>query len=250
MQKTAAALLCFGTTLAMNAAAQTVTKPDGQWRGSFGAGVTNSTGNISSLNASGNADVARKREYDNFVAYLQGLYGRTEEDGMRELVASLLRTGVRYDRDFSDLTYGFAGYDGEKNKLADLQWRHAPSIGAGLHLRRTENYTFDVFAGYSHNREELYVGPTRSFDEGLFGEETTHRFSGGASFRQRLTWYPNLSDSGEYRLVFDAGLVAPVVDRLSVTLTYSLRYQSNPPAGVDKKDTTLFAGLQYSWGPK
>jgi hypothetical protein len=82
------------------------------------------------------------------------------------------------------------------------------------------------------------------------GEETTHRFSGGASFRPRLTWYPNLSDSGEYRLVFDAGLVAPVVDRLSVTLTYSLRYQSNPPAGVDKKDTTLFAGLQYSWGPK
>ncbi|MEO8718043.1 MAG: DUF481 domain-containing protein, partial [Burkholderiales bacterium] len=105
-------------------------------------------------------------------------------------------------------------------------------------------------AGYSYNRETLYIGTSRSFHEGLLGEETTHKFSEDTSFRQRLTFYPNLSDSGEYRVVFDAGLLTKLVDRWSLTVNLSARYQSNPPLGVEKRDTLLFTGLQYSWGPK
>jgi hypothetical protein len=50
--------------------------------------------------------------------------------------------------------------------------------------------------------------------------------------------------------VFDAGFLAPVVDRWNLTVKYSYRYQSNPPLGVEKKDTVLFTGLQYGWGPR
>jgi len=30
----------------------------------------------------------------------------------------------------------------------------------------------------------------------------------------------------------------------------TLRYQSNPPPGVENRDTLLFTGLQYQWGPQ
>jgi putative salt-induced outer membrane protein len=241
-------LLCLG--LSAGATAQTAAKPDGAWRGSLGANVSSASGNNESVSAGLNADVVRQREYDKLVGFVQALYGRRESDGVSELTAGRFRAGTRYDRDLSDLAYGFVGYDVEKNKLADLKWRHSPSVGAGLHLRQTETFTFDVFAGYSHNREELYSGPKRSFDEGLIGEETTHKFSESASVRQRLTVYRNLSDSGEYRVVFDAGLLMPLVERWNMTVNLSARYQSNPPLGVQKSDTLLFTGLQYSWGPK
>jgi putative salt-induced outer membrane protein len=119
-----------------------------------------------------------------------------------------------------------------------------------LHLRKTQTFTFDVFGGFSYTRETLYSGPTRSFNEALLGEETTNRFLESSSLRQRLSVFPNLTDSGEYRLVFDAGLLAPLFDRWSLSVNYSVHYQSNPPAGVQKRDTLLVMGLQYGWGPK
>lgn len=244
------AAACLALASTTGALAQTVAKPDGAWRGSLGAGLSEASGNNESLSANLNTDVVRRTRHDKFSAYLQSLYSRREVDGVSELTASLFRAGTRYDRDFDDLKYGFVGYDAEKNKLADLKWRHSPSVGAGLHLRKADDFTFDVFAGYSYNRETLYLGENRSFDEGLLGEETTHKLGADTSFRQRLVYYPNLSDSSEYRLVFDASFLAPLIDRWNLTVNYSVRYQSNPPPGVDKRDTLLFTGLQYAWGPK
>jgi len=241
--------LCVGIALASPALAQTISKPDGAWRGALGASYTSASGNNESVNASLIADAVRQTGRDKFSAALRSVYGRREANGVRELTASLFRAGARYDLDFDDLRYGFVGLDSEKDKLADLEWRHSPSIGAGLHVRRTGTFTFDVFGGYSYNHEALYSGGTRSFDEGLLGEETTHKFTEAASFRQRLSVYPNLTESGEYRVVFDAGFLAPLVDRWNLTLNYSLRYQSNPPPGILERDTLLFAGLQYGWGP-
>ena len=248
MQRTAALFLCLAVSGA--AGAQTASKPDGAWRGSVGASLSSSSGNKNSVNASLSADAVRQRGHDKLVASVLSLYGRTETDGVEELTASRFLAKTRYDRDFSDLTYGFVGYDLEKNKLNDLKWRHSPSIGAGLHLRKTETFTFDVFTGYSYNRETLYSGGKRSFDEVLFGEETTHKLAEDTSFRQRLVVYPNLSDSGEYRLVFDAGFLAPLLGNWNLTLNLTARYQSNPPPGVQKSDTLVFAGVQYRWGPK
>lgn len=242
--------LCLGIALTSPAVAQTISKADGAWRGAIGASYTSASGNNESTNASLFADAVRQTGRDKMNASLRSVYGRQETNGVDELTASLFRAGVRYDLDFDDLKYGFAGFDSEKDKLADLKWRHSPSVGVGLHLRRTQTFTFDVFAGYSYSREELYSGTKRSFNEGLIGEETTHKFSQSTSFRQRLAVYPNLTDSGEYRVVFDAGFLAPLVERWNLTLNYSVRHQSNPPAGIDKRDTLVFAGLQYGWGPK
>ncbi|MDH4326506.1 MAG: DUF481 domain-containing protein, partial [Betaproteobacteria bacterium] len=153
MQKLAAVFFCLGLGAAGTATAQAVAKPDGAWRGALGANVNSASGNNESVNAGLNADAVRQTKIDKLVGFVQSLYGRREQNGVSELTASRFRAGTRYDRDISDLTYGFVGYDVEKNKLNDLKWRHSPSLGAGLHLRKTETFTFDVFAGYSYNRE-------------------------------------------------------------------------------------------------
>lgn len=242
--------ICLGLAMTTAAVAQTVPKPDGAWRGSLGASFSSASGNNESASVSLNADAVRQTDRDKWVYYVQSLYSRRSVDGVNQLTAGLFRTGGRYDHDISEWTYGFGGLEVEKNKLADLQWRVSPSAGLGYHVTKTESFTFDVFGGYSYNREELYSGPSRSFDEGLLGEETTHKFTETTSFRQRLSGYPNLTDSGEYRLVFDASFLAPLVERWNLTVNLSARYQSNPPPGVQNDDTLLFTGLQYRWGPR
>jgi putative salt-induced outer membrane protein len=232
------------------ALAQTASQPDGAWRGSLGAGVSQATGSVDTFTATANADAVRRTERDKLRFYFQSLYSRQETNGVTELNAQQVRLGGRYDRDFSDLSFGFAGYDGEKNKVADLKWRHVPAIGAGVHLRNSKDFQFDVFGGYAYNREIHYSSPDRSFNEALIGEETTSKFTKNMTLTQKLQVYPNLTDRGEYRVTFDAGFVAPLFARWNLTVTYSLRYQSNPPPGIENRDTLLFTGLQYQWGPQ
>lgn len=243
-------LALLSLALEAPALAETVPPPDGRWRGSFGVGLTNTTGNNETFNAAVSADAVRRTDDDKISARLLSLYGEREENGVSELTVGVFRANARYDHDLSKLWYAFLGYTLEKDKLADLKWRNSPSAGAGLHLRNTETFTFDVFAGYSYNHEELYDQTTRSFHEALLGEETMNRFGTGASLTQRLSIYPNLSESGEMRAAFDAELLAPVLGRWNLTLKYSLRYQSDPPPGVEKQDTVLYAGLQYKWAPE
>jgi putative salt-induced outer membrane protein len=230
------------------ALAQTVPPRDGLWRGSLGAGITNVTGNSKSFNAGLSADAVRRTEFSTMSGRFLSLYGTAEQNGTEELIVDIIRANASYDHDFSELTYGFLGYDLEKDKVAGLKWRNSPAVGAGLHLRKTDVLVFNVFGGYSYDHESLYDGTKRSFNELLLGEESEHKWTSGVSFKQRLAAYPNLTDTGEYRLQFDAGLLAPLFDRWNITVKYSLRYQSNPPPGAETMDTVLYTGLQYRWG--
>ncbi len=248
MRTLATSIALVSLTTAGSALAQTVPPKDGLWRGSFGAGITNVTGNSESFNAAISADAVRRTDRSRMQGRFLSLYGKRNDNGVDELIVSIIRANAGYDYDLSEITYAFLAYDLEKDKLADLKWRNSPSAGVGLHLRKTETYLFDVFAGYSYNREDLYDGTTRSFNELLLGEETSHKWRTGVSFKQRFAVYPNITDTGEYRLQFDAGLLAPLFERWSLTVKYSLRYQSNPPAGVENQDTVLYTGLQYRWG--
>jgi hypothetical protein len=43
----------------------------------------------------------------------------------------------------------------------------------------------------------------------LLGEEFMHKFNARSSFLQKLVFFPNVSDGGQYRMNFDASLVTP-----------------------------------------
>ena len=247
MQRTAA--LFFPLALATcSAFAQTAPKPDGLWRGSLGAGLTAASGNTESVTYSINGDAVRQTRMDKLNGYLQGLYGRREADGATERAADLLRAGGKYDRDLNDRTFGFGALDLERDQLIDLDLRSVVATGLGYHLVRREGHTFDVSTGPAHNRER-YSTQTRESLEWLFAEESTHALSRSVSFRQRLSYYVSLKEHGEFRVVFDAGLVLKVTDRWSATITLNERYQSNPLPGIKDNDLLLVTGLQYVFNP-
>lgn len=228
--------------------AQTSPKPDGLWRGSLGAGLTAASGNTESVTYSVNGDAVRQTGTDKLNGYLQGLYGRREANGATERASDLLRAGGKYDRDINERTFAFGAIDLERDQLIALDLRSVVASGLGYHLVRREGFTFDVSTGPAYNRER-YSTQTRESAEWLFAEESTHALSRSVSFRQRLSYYPSLKESGEFRIVFDAGLVLKVTDRWSATIALSDRYQSNPLPGIEDNDLLLVTGLQYVFNP-
>lgn len=252
MRKLALAVILGSVTglLTATVSAQTAPKPDGEWRGSIGLGATAASGNTKSLNFSGAADAVRQTKTDKLGFYLQSLYGRNTIAGATTTSANLLRLGGRYDRDLVGRWFAFGALDLEKNKLADVKLRTLPSGGVGYHVIQTEALTFDVFGGLAYNHLDRYTGADFRGLEAVLGEESIHKLSATTTFRQKLVVYPSLKDTGEFRSTFDAGIVTAIVGGWNLTATAGHRYDSNPPAGLNKSDFLIFTGLQYGWGAK
>ncbi len=233
------------------AQAQTTLKPDGNWRGTIGMGLSVTDGNSKSTAFNLNGETIRLTAKDKARLYGTALYGKS--NGVES--TNLQRFGGRYDYDLTPVIFGFGGLDFERDKLNNLQLRAAPSVGMGAHVIKSASTTFDVFGGVSYVMDKyfnptLVDGSTRTNynrPELLLGESSTHKLTDTASFRQSLTIYPNLSNRGEYRAVFDAGLAVAMSSTMSLTLGLINRYNSDPgtkpgvvPATEFKKNDLLF----------
>lgn len=233
----------------MPVVAQTQPKPDGLWRGALGAGITATAGNTDSVTYAINGDAVKQTPRDKIRGYVQAVYGRRESDsGAAERTSDLLRAGGAYDRNMNERAFGFGALDLERNRLIDLDLRSVVAGGVGYHVIKREGLTFDVSTGPAYNREQ-YSTETRDALEWLIAEESSHALTPTVSFRQRLALYPNLTDRGEYRFVFDAGVVFKINNSWNATVTLNNRYQSNPRPGVEKNDLLFVTGLQYVLKP-
>jgi len=63
----------------------------------------------------------------------------------------------------------------------------------------------------------------------------------------KLVLYPNLSDTGEYRINFDNALVTRLSRWLSWQLALSDRLISNPIPGKKKNDLLFTTGLRFTF---
>jgi putative salt-induced outer membrane protein len=228
--------------------AQTAAKPDGQWRGALGVGITATSGNTDSETYAINGDAVNQTTFDKMTGYVQAVYGERRVDDTKERTANQARAGIGYTRDLNDRWFGFGAADWDRNPLIELRLRSVFAAGMGYHVVKRENFTFDVSTGPAYNRER-YTSGTRAVSEWLVAEESTHALNPTISFKQKLTYYINLEDGSEYRTVFDAGMVFKVNARWNVTMTLNTRYQSNPPPGVEKNDVLFVTGLQYVFNP-
>ncbi|MGE0349420.1 DUF481 domain-containing protein [Hydrogenophaga sp.] len=227
--------------------AQVTLKPDGQWRYllTAGANVSSGNNNASSLNLA--AEAARQTTNDKWTWAAKADHARN--DGVQTTERYGLRT--QYDRDFSVDGFGFGSAETLRDKLANIAARYTVATGVGRHIWADEHGFFDVSAGlgYTHDR---YVAATNVAGamrerygrlELVLSEESSHKLTETTSLRQKLTLYPNLRNSGQYRAVLDTGLTVAMTQAINLTAGLSYRYDSDPGSSVEKADAVFVTGV-------
>lgn len=243
--------LSAGMLVAGGAHAQATVKPDGKWRYVLGAGASFASGNSDAKMLNVTAEGVRATAQDKWSANGRLLYGKN--DGTT--TADLFGLGTRYDRNIDERWFGFGLAEYLRDRPANLSQRLSAGAGIGYHVIKRETTTWDVFAGlgYTHDsyREaRLVADRVRSsfgYAELLLGEESTHKLTDTTSFKQRLVVYPNLTESGEFRATFDAGLAVAISSTMSLNVTLGHRYVSDPGLGVKKADTLLVTGISVKF---
>jgi putative salt-induced outer membrane protein len=257
--------LLVASSLLTTAALANPPKEDGQWRGALAASLALASGNTKSTNFNIGADGVRATKQDRISVFLTSLYGTRDVAGKSEKTANLTRGGLRYDWNITDRFFVFGLTEAEQDKVQRLDSRFVLGAGAGFRIIKEKDTTFDVFGGITNKRDRNIVTVTRTtpppittFDqkvsssatELLLGEESNHKLSDSTSFKQKLTVFPNLKNSGEYRAQFDAGLVTSIASGVNLQVTLSNRYNTEAPLGTKKSDTLLLTGVNIALGAK
>jgi putative salt-induced outer membrane protein len=225
------------------------------WSGLLDTGLSETRGNSALLafNLAGKA--ARVSTRDKISLYSNIIYATDNTTPPSRTTANSIQGGARYDYNLKPRLFVFAIADFAYDEFQHLDLRSVLGGGLGYHVIKTENTTFDVFAGGDYDREKFSPNPplvltnvTRNVAEVIAGEELSWKLNKRVSLNERFSAFPNLSDLGQYRFQFDATAATKLKAWLSWQITVSDRYLSNPLPGLKSNDELLSTGLRLTFG--
>ena len=230
------------------------------WVGLFDTGLALTRGNSSTTTFTLASKAVRETPKDKLTLYGNYIYGKDSSTPPDRTTANQLSAGIRGDLNLTPRIYVFAFADFQTNELQHLDLRQVYGGGFGYHVIKTERTIFDVFGGMSYERdafgEYVLLGPPISFipasntnsAAAVIGEEFDIKLNKQSTFTERLSLYPNLTNTGDFRSQFDATLVTQFKAWLSWQFTFSDSYINYAPPGLKSNDLLLSTGLRVTWG--
>jgi hypothetical protein len=101
-------------------------------------------------------------------------------------------------------------------------------------------------SGVNYTREK-YTTFSRDLAGLTLGEEFLKKFGSTTSLTQKLFFYPDLTNTGEYRATFNFGTVTKINKWLGWQNSFGDIYVTNPPVGKRQNDILFTTGLNFSF---
>ncbi len=226
------------------------------WTGGLNVGFALTRGNSQTKNLNTAFTAVRKGAKDKLGLYANSIFATNDLPGASpHTTANAIGGGARYDRDISHRLFGFVNGDFYHDELQSLDLRSIFGGGLGLHVIKSDATTLNLLAGvnYTHESYSVPFNPSVSNDKtrslaGLtLGDEFMHKLSKSTVITQNLYFYPDLTNTGEYRGTFTFGVVTKINKWLGWQNSFGDVYVSAPPVGKKKNDILLSTGLNFSF---
>jgi putative salt-induced outer membrane protein YdiY len=225
------------------------------WNGGLNLGFALTRGNSETKNLNIAFNAVRKGFHDKLTLYTNSIYAANDlPTASPHTTANAIGGGARYDHDFAPRVFGFMNGDFYHDALQHLDLRSTGGGGIGWHAIKRDATTLDLLAGvnYTHESYAVPINPpnsskTRNQAGGTLGDAFMHKVGKGTVITQTLFFYPDLSQTGQYRGTFNFGTVTKLNKWLGWQNSFADIYVSNPPSGTKKNDLQLATGLNVSF---
>ncbi len=217
------------------------------WDGGTTVGFALTRGNSQSKNLALAFNANRKTLRDKLSLYANTVYATNDAQGaVPSTTANAEQGGIRYDHDITPRLFGFVGADFQADSLQTLDLRSVLGGGLGFHVIKREATTLDLLAGANYTHEK-YAAFSRNFAAGTLGDEFVHKLHASTVLTQSFYFYPDFSNTGEYRTTFNFGTLTKLSKWLGWQNSFGDIYVSNPPIGRKKNDILFTTGLNISF---
>ena len=216
------------------------------WAGNFDFGLALARGNARTETLTNNFTAARATKHDKISLHFNQMYATALVDGVSSSTANAVRGGWAYNRDLNPHIFLTTLNEYEHDQFQSLNLRAVFGGGAGWNAVKTKKTTLSFQAGADYEREN-FTTLTRNSAEVNFGDDLLWKASAATSVTQAFRIYPNLTDTGQYRMNFDLSGVTAIKKWLGWHLTFSDRFVSDPLPGRLRNDVLLSTGLRVSF---
>jgi putative salt-induced outer membrane protein YdiY len=224
------------------------------WSGYYDFGIADASGNSQSLSITNAVRATRLTNNDSLSIYLNQLYAKGLVSNKTGVTAQAWRGGWKYDRNVDHRTFVMVFDDYENDKFQNLKFRGVFGGGAGFHAVKSERTQLDLLGGAALNHESYSVPVTptsleksRNSGEFFWGDDFVYGVNKASSFTQSFRMFNNLTNTGEYRVNFDIGLVTKIGKWLSWQITASDRYLTDPAPGRKTNDVLISSGIRVTF---
>lgn len=234
MRKPALALVLAATAPALLAA-----EP---WSGELSAGYVATSGNSDTRSINGKAE----------LVYAPAAWRNTLTAVALNTAQSDIRTAERYtlgnksDFNFTERDYAFLALEYEKDLFGPVRERTSETAGYGRKILTGPEHLLEAELGAGARQTEAQItGESASDAIGRGRIAYQWKFSETSHFGQVVK-----VESGETNTFTESvtDLKLTLVGTLFATVAYTLRQNSDVPAGTDKTDTITTLGLGWSFG--
>jgi putative salt-induced outer membrane protein YdiY len=216
------------------------------WNKQVQLGVTGSKGNSETQDilagVRGNfADETKRWQFDSgyFRASTDG--NKTKSQAFAMLLRDFLFTGKKY------FAFASTRYDWDQFQ----EWDHRLSLAAGLGYSFLDGETFDLRgrAGFGTTKTFGSPGDDEWVPEAVIGLETEWLPAERQKITAYTTFYPSLSDGGEFRNLSGVDWSLLIADGLGLSLNLGVQneYESDVAPGIEKNDLLYRAALLYDF---
>jgi putative salt-induced outer membrane protein YdiY len=217
------------------------------WQGGANVGFALTRGNSQTKNLALAFIADRKTPRDHLGLYLNSVYATDDAPGaVPSTTANTIQGGARFDHDLDHKLFGFVGADFQTDALQGLNLRSVFGGGLGVHLIKNDRTTLDLLGGLNYTREN-YTTLNRNLAALTLGEELSTKLGKATTLTEKLYFFPDLNEAGDYRGTFNFGAVTKINKWLGWQNAFGDIYVTNPPAGKKQNDIVLTTGLNMSF---
>jgi putative salt-induced outer membrane protein len=218
------------------------------WSSLVDTGVSLTRGNADSLNFAIHGRAVRAAPKNRFTVSTESVFAKSTTAGVTTTTAKAIRGGLRDDITLKDNLFVFGSSDFEHDAIQFLDFRYVLGGGLGYHLIKRTETAFDLFGGGSYKQDNFSNAPTVNSAQMLAGEELNYKLNDHVTLHERMTFYPNLSQLGQYFVTLDSSTAMKLNSWLSWQVSFSDRYLTNPAPGAQKNDLLLTTGFRMNFG--
>jgi putative salt-induced outer membrane protein YdiY len=218
------------------------------WAGGITFGFAGTQGNAQTLTLTTGLNAARITRSDKTTLYFNAIRATALIEGVEAATAQAIRGGWAYNRNVTSRLFVNVFNDYEYDRFQNLDLRFVLGGGLGYNVWKGERGRLDLLSGVAYNRERFGstdTAPafTRNSAEAYVGDDFAFKVNSAISLYQNARYFANLTDTGSYRLNFDAGANTRLFKWLTWNISISDRFLSNPLPGRQRNDFLYTTGI-------
>jgi putative salt-induced outer membrane protein YdiY len=220
-------------------------EPPPKWKFRAELGVNGTSGNTRTQDL--RAAIGALLETDSERWKFDAVFNKAKTEG--EVTKKNFYVQGLHDWLFKDspwLIFAAARYDWDEFQPWDS--RLSVGVGLGYALIDTDQTKLRLRAGFFETREDGGPNDGEWRPEGMLGAEGSHKLTKSQTLEAAIFWFPDLQNSGEYRILASASWSVKLSDNgLSLKAGVEEEYDTHKESPFEREDVKYFIALLYEF---